>query len=128
MINVRAIANRYTSTVNPNLTVQWRKYRGYKTLPGGKTAPSYATAAGLVAQVQALSKKEIEHIDSLNLSPCERAAYVNGQLQAFDRVAQTGGDLLYFENRWWKVMAILEGWSTAGWCKVALVGQNGGPS
>lgn len=127
-MNLRNIANRMTSAVNPNIAVQWRAYQAYATLPSGKTAPSYAAAAPLIAQVQALTKKEIEHIDALNLSPCERAAYVNGQLQAFDRVAQTGGDMLFFENRWWKVMAILEGWTTAGWCKVALVGQNGGPA
>ena len=82
----------------------------------------------MVAQVQALTKKEIEHIDNMNLSPCDRAAYVNGQLQAYDRVTQTGGDFLYFEDRWWKVMAVLEGWTTAGWCKVALVGQMRGPT
>lgn len=127
-MNLRNIANRMTSGVNPNITVQWRAYQAYSTLPSGKTAPSYAAAAPLTAQVQALTKKEVEHIDAMNLSPCERAAYVNGQLQAFDRVAQTGGDMLFFENRWWKVMAILEGWTTAGWCKVALVGQNGGPA
>lgn len=127
-MNLRDIANRATRAVNPNLTVVWRRYTGYTTAASGKTVAAYAAAANVVAQVQALTKKEVEHIDAMNLSPCERAAYVNGQLQAYDRVAQTGGDFLYFENRWWKVMAILEGWTTAGWCKVALVGQDGGPA
>lgn len=126
-MNLRNMANRLTSAVNPNLTVQHRAYQSYSTLASGKTAATYAAAVPLVAQVQALTKKEIEHIDNMNLSPCDRAAYVNGQLQAFDRVAQTGGDFLYFENRWWKVMAILEGWTTAGWCKAALTGQMQGP-
>ncbi len=127
-MNLRGIANNLTRGVNPNIAVQRRAYSGYTTLASGKTAASYAAATTLAAQVQALTKKEVEHLDALNLSPCERAAYVNGQLQAFDRVAQTGGDMLYFENRWWKVMAILEGWTTAGWCKVALVGQTSGPA
>lgn len=122
-MNLRQIANRQTSGVNPNLTVQLYSYGVFTTSPSGKTVASYAAPVPVVAQVQALTKKEIEHIDALNLSPCERAAYVNGQIKAFDRVEQTGGDFLYFENRWWKVMAILEGWTTAGWCKVALVGQ-----
>ena len=127
-MNLRNIANGMTRAVNPNITVQWRAYSGYATGESGKTTPGYAAPVSLTAQVQALTKKEVEHIDAMNLSPCERAAYVNGQLQAFDRVAQTGGDMLFFEGRWWKVMAILEGWTTAGWCKVALVGQNGGPA
>lgn len=127
-MNLRQIANRQTSAINPNLAVQLYAYAGYAVGASGKTTASYADPVSLTAQVQALTKKEVEHIDSLNLSPCERAAYVNGQVQAFDRVAQTGGDMLFFENRWWKAMAILEGWTTAGWCKVALVGQIDGPA
>lgn len=124
-MNLRAIANRATSTVNPNISVQWRRYEGYDTLPNGKASISYADPVPVVAQVQALSKKDVEHLDAMNLSTCERAAYVNGQLQAFDRLASTGGDMIYFENQWWKVMAILEGWTTAGWCRVALTAQMG---
>lgn len=130
MVNLRAIANRYTQTVNPNLTVQLRAYQAYAINGAGKSVVAYAAAVPLVAQVQALTKKEVEHLDSMNLSPCDRAAYVNGQLQAFDRVEQTGGDMLFFEDRWWKVMAVLEGWTgpAVGWCKVALVGQIEGPA
>lgn len=128
MVNLRAIANRFTSTVNPNISVQRHAYTGRTLSTSGKPTPSYAAAAPLTAQVQALTKKEVEHIDNMNLSPCDRAAYVNGQVQAFDRVDQTGGDLLEFEGKFWLVMAVLEGWTTAGWCKVALVQQNGGPS
>lgn len=121
MVNLRQIANRMTSAVNPNISVGHRAYAGYAILPNGKQSVTYAASVPLVAQVQALTKKEIEHIATLNLSPCERAAYVNGQIAAYDRIAQTGGDLLEFEGKTWKAMAILEGWSTAGWCKVALV-------
>lgn len=128
MVNLRAIANRMTSTINPNMSVQWRRYNGYTTGPSGKAIVTYDPAMPVVMQVQALSKKEIEHLDAMNLSPCDRAAYVNGQMQAYDRIEQTGGDFLYFESAWWKVMAILEGWTTAGWCKVALVKQKVGPA
>lgn len=127
-MNLRNIANSVTRTINPNLTVQLRAYQGYTTGPSGKTTAAYASAVPVVAQVQALTKKEIEHIDALNISACERGAYVNVQLRAYDRHEQTGGDFLFFENRWWKVMAILEGWTTAGWCKAALTGQVVGPA
>lgn len=128
MVNLRAIANRFTSTINPNISVLRHAYSGRTIAGSGKVKAGYASPVPLTAQVQALTKKEVEHIDNMNLSPCDRAAYVNGQVNAFDRVAQTGGDLLEFEGRFWLVMAILEGWTTAGWCKVALVQQNGGPS
>lgn len=128
MVNLRNIANRFTSAINPNLTVQRHAYTGYTRSASGKVKASYAAPVAIVAQVQALTKKEVEHIDSMNLSPCDRAAYVNGELNAFDRAAQTGGDLLEFEGAFWLVMAVLEGWTSAGWCKVGLTKQNGGPS
>lgn len=128
MVNLRGIANRLTSTINPNIVVQRHAYSGFTRSASGKVAATYAAPSPLTAQVQALTKKETEHIDNMNLSPCDRAAYVNGQLSAFDRVEQKGGDLLEFEGAFWRVMAVLEGWTTAGWCKVALTKQMGGPS
>lgn len=122
-MNLRALANRATQAVNPNITVQWRKYLDYDIGPNGKPVVTYAEPAGVVAQVQALSKADVQHLDAMNLSECTRAAYVNGQMQAFDRLKETGGDMLFFEDQWWKVMAILEGWTTAGWCRVALTAQ-----
>jgi hypothetical protein len=122
-VNLRALANRATQAVNPNITVQWRKYLDYDIGPNGKPVVTYAEPVGVVAQVQALSKSDVQHLDAMNLSECTRAAYVNGQMQAFDRLKETGGDMLFFEDQWWKVMAILEGWTTAGWCRVGLTAQ-----
>ena len=125
MVNLRAIANRATSTINPNIPAIWKASTGYTTGTAGKTVPSYAADVQLIVQAQALSKAEIQHIDAMNLSPCDRAVYVNGQVNAVDREAQTGGDLLVFEGRTWLVVAILEGFTTAGWCKIAVTQQNG---
>lgn len=124
MVNLRAIANRYTSAINPNLTVGWRRYSGYTTLPGGKTVPAWAASVPLVAQVQSLTKSDVKHLDAMNLSRCDRAAFCNVQIGVVDRVTQEGGDLLIFEDGVWLATAILQGWTTAGWCKVALTKQN----
>lgn len=126
MVNLRNIANKATRTINPNIPAIWKASMGYTTGMAGKTTPSYAADVQLIIQAQALTKKEIEHIDAMNLSPCDRAVYVNGQVNGIDRESQTGGDLLVFEGRTWLVVAILEGWTTAGWCKAALTQQNGG--
>ncbi len=86
--------------------------------------PSYASPIAIVIQTQALSEKEIEHLDALNLSDATRAVYANRELTCVDRKDQTGGDLLDFDNDTWLVIAVLEGWSsTAGWCKVAVAKQ-----
>lgn len=123
MVNLRAIANRATSRINPNVSIGLRRYAGYAVNPDGTTTPSYAPSISVIAQVQSLGKKEIDHLSSLRISNCERMVYVNFQLQATDRVEQTGGDLLTFEGRVWQVEAILEGWTTAGWCRAAVSKQ-----
>lgn len=123
MVNVRAIANRYTSTVNPNLTVQLYKYAGFTVNAAGKSVPSYAAPVPVVAQIQGLTKPDVKHLDSMNISGAERAAFTNLQLSAVDRVTHTGGDVLVFEGAPWLVTAVLQNWTTAGWGKVALTRQ-----
>lgn len=127
MVNLRAIANGITRSINPNLSVVLRAYSGYTTSAAGHVTASYAAAAPVEAQVQALTKLEIAHLDAMNISNCDRAAYVSVVVKATDRLEQTGGDLLQFEGAWWLVTAILEGWTTAGWMKVALTKQIAGP-
>lgn len=124
-INVRQIANTATSVVNSNLTVGWRRYEGYSILPSGKSDVVYTDAVPMVCQVQALSKEDVRHLDAINLSNCDRMVYAYGQLAAMDRLEQTGGDILVFEDGEWLVTAILEGWTTAGWCRAALTRQIG---
>lgn len=123
MVNLRAIANRATSRINPNLSIGWRRYAGKTVGADGTYTLSYDASVTIVGQVQALGKKDIEHLANLNISDCERMVYVNQQLQATDRREQTGGDLLTFEGRVWLVAAILEGWTTAGWCRAAVSKQ-----
>lgn len=123
MVNVRALANRMTRQVNPNISIGLRRYTGWTVNPDRTTTPGYAPATTIIGQVQALGKKDIDHLSALNISDCERMVYVNFQLQATDRREQTGGDLLTFEGRTWLVMAIMEGWTTAGWCRAAVAKQ-----
>lgn len=123
MVNLRAKANMLTSRINPNINICLRRYVGASVNPDGTAGPQYAAPVNIVGQVQALGKKDIDHLSALNISDCERMVYVNAQLQATDRREQTGGDLLSFEGRTWLVVAIMEGWTTAGWCRAAVSKQ-----
>lgn len=124
MVNLRAIANKYTSGINPNLAVVLYAYAGYGVSASGKALPAYAAPVDVIAQVQALSIKEIQHLDALNVTGCTRSAYVNRQLFAIDRITQNGADVLTFEGTPWQVTAILENWTSSGpWCKAALTQQ-----
>ena len=125
-MNLRGVANRVTSQVNPNTVAQWQAYAGLTVSDAGKTVPSYASPVALTIQSQSLTVQELAHIDSMNLGKIDRVVFVNGQIAAIDRENQKGGDLLVFEGATWLVTAVLEGWTTSGWCKAALTRQNGG--
>lgn len=123
MVNLRARANVLTRRINPNISIGLRRYAGMTVADDGAQTPAYADSVPIAGQVQAISKKDVEHLASLNISDCERMVYADTQLQATDRREQSGGDLLTFEGRVWLVVAIMEGWSTAGWCRAALSKQ-----
>jgi hypothetical protein len=129
VVNLRAIANRMTSGINPNITASLRKGIGYTVGHGFKGAAEYAAPADIVVQIQALTKRDVEHLDSLNISDCEIACYSNAQLTCVDRKDQSGGDLLRFTNPAtgttdiWLATAVLEAWPTAGWSRIALTKQ-----
>lgn len=127
MVNLRARANVLTRRINPNISIGLRRYTGMTVSDDGSQNPAYAKAVPILGQVQAIGKKDVEHLASLNISDCERMVYADTQLQATDRRDQTSGDLLIFEDRVWLVVAIMEGWSTAGWCRAAVSKQMDAP-
>ncbi len=131
-MNVRAIANRATRGINPNIAATVRVCTGYTTAANGKQVPAYVPPVPVTIQAQALAKKEVEHLDSMNLSNATRAIYADTQLTGVDRITRSGGDIVSFADPTgpfagivydWLVIAVLEDWSTAGWCKVALAEQ-----
>src|ERR1019366_1304039 len=130
MVNLRAAANAATSAINPNISAVASICTGYTSgdhATGYKQVPIYAADAPVIIQAQALTKKEIEHLDSLNISTAERGVYSPIPLTGVDRTTKSGGDLLVFEGSTWLVLAVLEAWPSAGgWCKVAVQRQMDG--
>lgn len=123
-MNLRAIANRATSTVNPNVTATLRASDGYETSPAGKPVPMYRAPEQLTVQMQSLSKRDLQHLAEMNISDATRAVFANRQMTGVDRRDQSGGDLLDLPDGTFLVTAVLEDWTpTAGWCKVAVTRQ-----
>lgn len=132
-MNLRNIANRSTQRINPNLPATVTKNLGYSTSASGHRTPTFGAPIAVIVQFQALTKKEVEHLDALNVAGTEMAAYVDMQLSSPDRTTSGGGDFITFGTtatipielrgtQWW-VTFVLEGWTTAGWCKVGLTRQ-----
>lgn len=89
---------------------------------------SMSAELALLAQVQALSGRDLRQTEGMNLQGTLSAIYVNGPLDGVVRSALKGGDLIVFpDGRVWLVSVVLEPWNTtAGWTKVACVLQNDG--
>lgn len=123
-MNLRAIANRATSSVNPNVAATLLRYTGYVTDPSGKPVPSYADPEPLIVQMQSLHKRDLQHLQQLNVSDATRAVFANRQLTGVDRARQSGGDLIDLPDGRYLVTAVLQDWTaTAGWCKAAVTRQ-----
>lgn len=132
-MNLRGIANRATTRINRNLPAEALICTGYGTAASGKRTATYAEPVEITAQVQALTKDEIRHLDAQNIAGTETAAYVNRQLSSIDRDTGSGGDVVLFGHQptvpvelrgsAWVVTAVLEAWTTAGWSRVGLTRQ-----
>lgn len=132
-MNLRALANRSTSRVNPNVAATLKRSTGYTTGADYARAPAYAADEAIVLQVQALTQSELQHLDRLNISNGQASVYANTQLSSVDRPSQSGGDLIVFgtdaatpaplRGQTWLVVALLEGWVGSGWCKAAITSQ-----
>jgi hypothetical protein len=126
-MNLHAIVTPAISAVNPPIVGTLYVSTGASKGADYSRTPTWLAAPDTSFQVQALTAKDIEHLDSLNIQGVTRAVYMNGNVEGLDRPAGKGGDVLLFANRYWLVKAVLETWDTAGWCKVALALQNGKP-
>lgn len=133
MINLRSTANRLTSGVNPNIPATLLVSTGYATDAAGLQVPTYAAPETVTVQVQALTQKELQHLDKLNITNGQAGVFVDRQLNSADRSSGSGGDVFQFPDlptipadlrgSEWLVVAVLEGWPGSGWCRAAITRQ-----
>ncbi|HIE4429983.1 TPA: hypothetical protein ACXM9H_000954 [Burkholderia multivorans] len=127
-MNLYSIVSGVIGTVNPFVPVTLQQSSGtYDTAPDGSRTPHYNASLQSV-QVQALSAKEIQHLDGLNIQGVLRKAYLNGDWRGVYRATNQGGDLLQFaaapgvpaslQGTTWKVVQVFETWPD--WCALAI--------
>ncbi|MBR7905971.1 hypothetical protein [Burkholderia cenocepacia] len=126
-MNLHGIVSGVIGTVNPLVPVTLQQSAGYTTAPDGDRTPTYRASPQTV-QVQALSAKEIQHLDGLNIQGVLRKAYLNGDWRGVYRATNQGGDLLQFaavagvpaslQGTTWKVVQVFETWPD--WCALAI--------
>lgn len=124
-MNLHAIVAPIIAAVNPMITATWQQSDGtYTTSPSGKRTPNYTAMPNIQLQVQALTARDLAHLDGLNIQNVTRKAWANGSLQGVNRTTQQGGDLLIFNGQTWLVVVVFETWDQDGpWCSAGLTLQ-----
>lgn len=131
-MNLAQVANGVITAVNPNFPATLFSSTGFSTDTNHRQVPSYAKAQ-VQAQVQPLTSGDLRQLDSMNIQGAQKAIYMNGAALAVIRIKQRGGDLVVFpagtlpEGNTWLILASLEQWEGATWCKVACVLQDDAP-
>lgn len=118
-MNLHGIVRGAITTVNPDILAVWLQSTGRTSDAAGNQTPTYAAAATIPVQVQAMSAQSLRHLNGLNTQNILRSVYCYGNKQGVQRVAQKGGDLLQFPDvpnptggtvRNWLVIQVIETW------------------
>jgi hypothetical protein len=126
-MNLHAIVSGAIGTVNPHVPAVLQISTGWSVAAGsgGDRVPTYAAPVAVTAQVQALTFKDLQQIDGMNLQGTRRAIYLYGKVQGVNRVGNKGGDLITIAAGdaagTWLVAEVLEQWPD--WVKVACTQQ-----
>lgn len=120
-MNLRKVANKLTSRINPNETATIKVSAGYKTNDNGAQEPIYNELKNVVVQVQPVNGDMLTQAENTNLQGLFRAVYVNNSFYAQRRGREGGGDVFVFDKdprTSWLVVKDLELWPD--WCKVLV--------
>ena len=125
-MNLNAIAGPIVRAVNPATPATVQISNGHTTNADGTQSPRFLTPVPVGADVQALSFRDLQQVEHLNLQGTRVAIYLNGQLNGLVRSQNKGGDLVTIASGAhagvYLVAMVLEQW--ADWVKVAATLQN----
>ena len=115
-MNLRAMANSITSSINPNVDVIIKKYDGKTLAADGMPVITYTTI-NAIAQMQPELSYRLQHLQGFTQGGVYRAFYFNEDLKGVS--APSGNDFILVGSETYKVIEQQEGWyQTSGWTKV----------
>lgn len=126
-MNLHGIVRGAITSVNPDVLCPYYKSSGYGVDSTFAQVPTYAAPVTVPCQIQALTARDLQHKDLVNIEGLKRAVYMYGNTQGVVRADAKGGDILAFAQvpggtiQYWKVVVVLETWPD--WSKVAVVLQ-----
>ena len=120
-MNIRALANSATQTINPNVAVTALKSVGSVTAADGTRVPAWQ-ASMVIVQIQGISSKELQFLAGQGIAGTLRQVFAPGYWAAAQKAGGTGGDMFRFPThpggdlRDWKIVQVkgmYEGWTQA---------------
>lgn len=124
MVNLHNLVRSAISSINPDQTVQIKKFIRQEHQPGGIDIPVYSDPITVVAQAQPVASDEIQHINNYVSSSKYENLWITGNWQGLNRRSETGGDIIIWNGHNWYIDDVAEDWDpTAGWTKVRCVQQ-----
>jgi hypothetical protein len=125
-MNLHGIAGPIIATVNPTLTALFSGSVGWTQKPDRSRVAAYSDPVPVPAQVQALTWKDLQQLDGLNLQGTKVGIYLYGMAAGAVRVNFKGGDLITITDGNWAGVylthVVLEQWPD--WVKIACTLQN----
>lgn len=122
-MNLRKIANRAITAVNPNIPAILKLNEGMETDDTGKRVAKF-DEINVKIQPQSLSSNDLQMFDTLAQQGQLLNVYISGQIHALRRISQKGADKLIFkafgenEESEWLIKSVAE--SFPNWCKVVV--------
>lgn len=125
-MNLRKLANAATRAINPNIPATIRHSAGSTTSRDGRRVPTYSDPVEMMAQVQALTTKDLMQLDGLNIQGSTHKIYLNDPINGVVRSTQKGGDTITLHSerhgeQTYLVTAVLEQWPS--WTAAAVTLQ-----
>ena len=122
-MNLSAIANGITSSINPNIKAVLKVNDGYDVDEYGIQVPKY-TEHQIMIQTQSMSTADLEHLNYVSQQGQFLYAYANGSISALRRSQGKGSEMMVFKpygedlDAEWMVKQVVE--SYPDWVKVVL--------
>ena len=129
-MNLHSVAAGPVGAVNPRTSILVYPSTGASAGSSGNVytpSPTYGSPITALAQVQPLDSDELKQLDGLNQQGKFIGVYTNGLVNGIVRATGQGGDKIVIASGpyvgTWLVTKLLEGFDSAGWCKVACTQQ-----
>lgn len=132
-MNLHGTVRGAITSVNPDKPATFQASTGYGTPDAsGNVTPQYAAGVPVRCQVQPLSREDLRHVETLNLTGVFRSIFMFGNPQGIVRPNAGGGDLLTFTQfqgqgpSTWLTIKADGPWDVeyGGWSKILVVLQS----